>query len=387
MKSEDIVDVNIIVPSGLRFGGGGERIALSIARGLMSKGLSVRVYFNKAYSGPVRLSQDYVQKYGVQISEEHMKTWDPITSFLTQPLPNREILDKARVNIIFIWRLPLFNQLKYLLTSDSRIILALHGIGLDNINITSNKIVLLYQIYMRLLLYINKKWLLNKNLYFQVLNNIQRKILINQGVPSDKIFLIHNGIDFTKYSVKRNDEIFQVLFISRMEDSQKGIKLLLHTTMKLKESLNHIRVVAIGSGPDSKILTKDPNVIECRGYVDENEKISLLSTSSLLLITSYLEPFSLSALEGLASGLPIVSTPVAGPREIISQHEIFGKISNTYRADELVSNIKYFYNLWENDKDKYFKNKITRREIASRIFNEDKMINGYLNMIKRAIEN
>jgi glycosyltransferase involved in cell wall biosynthesis len=371
----------------LRFGGGGERIALSIARGLMSKGLSVRVYFNKAYSGPVRLSQDYVQKYGVQISEEHMKTWDPITSFLTQPLPNREILDKARVNIIFIWRLPLFNQLKYLLTSDRKIILALHGIGLDNINITSNKIVLLYQIYMRLLLYINKKWLLNKNLYFQVLNNIQRKILINQGVSSDKIFLIHNGIDFTKYSVKRNDEIFQVLFISRMEDSQKGIKLLLHTTMKLKESLNHIRVVAIGSGPDSKILTKDPNVIECRGYVDENEKISLLSTSSLLLITSYLEPFSLSALEGLASGLPIVSTPVAGPREIISQHEIFGKISNTYRADELVSNIKYFYNLWENDKDKYFKNKITRREIASRIFNEDKMINGYLNMIKRAIEN
>ena len=68
--------------------------------------------------------------------------------------------------------------------------------------------------------------------------------------------------------------------------------------------------------------------VEFLGFISEERKREKLREANLLILTSNLEPFGLVILEGLASGLPCVATPVEGAMEILGRDQIFGTISS-----------------------------------------------------------
>lgn len=128
--------------------------------------------------------------------------------------------------------------------------------------------------------------------------------------------IVPEGVDKKYLSIKKQDGEY-ILYLGRLELFQKGIDLLLHA-YKLIEKDIHFPLVIAGDGPDKK------KVIELIKKLDLEEKVTLvgpkygtdqykvLSKALFYALPSRAETFSLSTLEALAAGLPIVAFDIPG---------------------------------------------------------------------------
>jgi glycosyltransferase involved in cell wall biosynthesis len=97
------------------------------------------------------------------------------------------------------------------------------------------------------------------------------------------------------------------------------------------------------------------------------------------------ETFSISIIERLMSGVPVLATDVSGPKEIISQDKNFGDILD-FNANLFVSKILEYYDLLHRDKEKYYERRLKIRESSLKLFDIKNAIDGYSNMIKEILE-
>ena len=170
--------------------------------------------------------------------------------------------------------------------------------------------------------------------------------------------------------------------MGRMDDLQKGIRRLRKVVRILGKIAPDIEIIAIGSGPDSPILNNvHNNNFHYLGYVDAKIKDDLLLSSNLLLVTSNMDPFPLVCIEGLVSGLPIVTTPAAGPSEMVSLIRDSGKVSG-FNGAKLATDILEYYQQWVLDKKNYHIRKIARSNAAKQEFNIDTMNYKYMKFIE-----
>ena len=110
------------------------------------------------------------------------------------------------------------------------------------------------------------------------------------------------------------------MYLGRLMGS-KGVDMLLELEKRADINL-HI----IGKGPYMERLQKfKNNNTVIHGYVSAQEKVKLLAGCDVMIVPSINESLSISAIEGLASGLYlIVSATSMGPRYIVRQDNIFG---------------------------------------------------------------
>ena len=178
------------------------------------------------------------------------------------------------------------------------------------------------------------------------------------------------------------------MFIGRLDKTQKGISLLLKIAKDIViHRYQDIEIAIIGSGPaleEIKRFASTGTNIKCFGFVSEEEKVKLLSQSNLMIVTSNIEPFSIVTVEGLASGLPVVSTPVSGPKSILNSDNDLGEISSFHQSEFLKAVLNY-YSKWKDNKDSYHYNKIERRKKSEKLFNLPMMIKNYTDMIDEVI--
>ena len=160
---------------------------------------------------------------------------------------------------------------------------------------------------------------------------------------------------------------------------------------RLKKICNQLRKIVpernvqiIGIGRDNRILNNLPRNATFYKNVNDSKKLELLKNANLCLITSNLEPFSIVAIESLASGLPIVSTPSSGPVEIISKDVAFG-VYPSFRAGKLTLSIIEFYNTWKLDKEQYFAMKERISDHGKELFDIRKTKLLYKNLVEDMI--
>lgn len=376
----DKLSINLILPSSLNFYGGGEAMAISISSGMNKVGLKTILYDKKNYSGLSRVPDSYLEDLGVNRKQVDMIPIGKIKKIFFHDFPSKELLSEGSLNMILIWRVPSREQLKMVIYSEVPTIFLLHGIALEKIRL-SNPIIILYQLFLRLQMHNDRKLFLNPNLNFQCLNTSQANYLRKVGISSDKIFTIKNGIQTEIYKVGKNNSEFRILFVGRSENLQKGINRLIRIGRIVNRKGYNIKFVVIGSGKYSPMLRRI-RYIDYLGYVTPEVKLQELEKSNLLLVTSNMEPFGLTLLEGILSGLPVVSTPASGPSDIINLSPLFGKASS-FRASILARDIISYYDDWKNDPKKYFTEKMIRRKDAERLFTEKKMIDNYAKMAKK----
>ncbi|MGC8622221.1 MAG: glycosyltransferase family 4 protein [Caldisphaera sp.] len=375
--------LSIFLPLSLRFYGGGEVIAINISKGLRKYGLDTIIYENESFNGPFRVDDDFLAQQGIVYKKIKYEKLNKLELLFLQQYPFWKTLDNSPVNLIFIYRPPSFGQIKELNKSKSKKIFLLHGIGLEKLRFT-NPVIIAYQLYMRFqLLFIKKNFLRGGN-YIQVLNSFQREILLRYGYPQHRIFLIGNGINTNNYYVARNDSQFIVLFVGRLENTQKGIKRLIKVVKYVKKKIPEITFTIIGSGKFSSEMEKY-DFINYLGFVTEERKRQELANANLFLVTSNLEPYHLAVLEALFSGLPVVSTPVAGPSEIIKISEDFGR-SVSFNSKALGDAIVDYYNQWKSYPKGYFERKKARSLKAKSVFSMEIMVENYAKMIFNVIK-
>jgi|GEM_PF-904566 glycosyltransferase involved in cell wall biosynthesis len=155
-----------------------------------------------------------------------------------------------------------------------------------------------------------------------------------------------------------NHKNFTITYIGRIAED-KGVRSIIEIADNLRD-LNGIKFIIAGTGPDEKLIGDMvrarglSNIVEIKGYVNEEEKIKILGTSTLFIHPSKSDTFGISVLEALSSGLPALVS-VDFPLNNYSGSEENGIITTDFsNIDEtcteirkLNADIEYFKKLSE----------------------------------------
>jgi len=149
------------------------------------------------------------------------------------------------------------------------------------------------------------------------------------GKGDEALPIIHNWIDTTKYnSVKKDTDpsTINVLFMSWV-DKNKGIFDLVNSAENVCAQYENVRFHIAGEGSaleDIKGLVRQLQLNDkfvFHGWVNGDKKSELLSSSQIYVLPSHFEGFPNSLVEGMASGLAVISSNVGSVNDILIHKE------------------------------------------------------------------
>ena len=185
-----------------------------------------------------------------------------------------------------------------------------------------------YIVHVHLILKFKSKfWLKLKSLYDYYFKSLlkssrliliptkySKSLLINRfAIESSKIFVLPNGIDKVffglKQSLKKSDGFSKIIYIGRFSE-EKNIDKLITAVKKLPKN---IKLHIYGSGEEAMALRNladgHKNVI-IEGRLASNDIQKAYLGTKLLVLPSSTEELPITILEALASGVPVLSTPL-----------------------------------------------------------------------------
>ena len=177
----------------------------------------------------------------------------------------------------------------------------------------------------------------------------------------DNLVVVPNGIDISKYVVKKKHTFKnRYIFIGHLIE-RKGIKILLEACSILKSVSPGFVLNIYGKGELRKYMI---DYIEEKGLVNNiilrgifsNDKINeILLDSDVLILPSYKESFGVVVIEALATGLPVIATECGGPETIIKDDSI-GEIINVGDSNALYSALTKVADKYHTYNPKYLSN-------------------------------
>lgn len=154
-------------------------------------------------------------------------------------------------------------------------------------------------------------------------------ILRHFDVPSEKVEVIHCGIDLEKFNPKRKKEKsdrVNLLTVARL-DPVKGLKYAILACHILKEKNFNFKYLIAGEGQDRQNLEttiKDLGLeeyIKLEGEKTQEELIEdYYPSADIFILTSISEAMSVANAEALACGVPVIATRVRGIPEMIEDN-------------------------------------------------------------------
>ncbi len=150
------------------------------------------------------------------------------------------------------------------------------------------------------------------------------------GVDADRIAVIPNGVDLAEFGEPpaRTDHAgVTVLFVGRLDPSQKGLEFLVRALARLPASADvHLRLVGEDWGglANVRALASQLGVrdrIALIGSLSRAELLQEYARSDLFVLPSRFEPFGIVLLEAMAAGLPVIASRVGGIPEVVADGE------------------------------------------------------------------
>lgn len=120
-------------------------------------------------------------------------------------------------------------------------------------------------------------------------------------------------------STRRASRVLNVLFLARIE-RQKGIYEALDAFAILKQTVPHAQLIVAGDGPEkvpAMEYAREQGIrdVQFVGFVEEEQKINVLTHAHVYLFPTHGEGMPTSVLEAMAFCLPIITRPVGGLRD------------------------------------------------------------------------
>ncbi len=165
----------------------------------------------------------------------------------------------------------------------------------------------------------------------------------SHGLKNDNFVVLPNVINIDMFHIsEKNNNPCKIIHISCFEEKSKNISGLLESLKIVKDKGIDFRGVLIGDGIDfemTKEKAKDLQLLDkvtFTGVLDGNTLANELSSGDFFVLSSNYETMSIVVIEALASGLPVVSTDVAGVRNIIENKGIIVEPRNTEALAEAI---------------------------------------------------
>ena len=142
-----------------------------------------------------------------------------------------------------------------------------------------------------------------------------------------RIQTLYLGLNLDIFSPKADArKQWDIAFLGRLEP-MKSVDLLPEMLSILAPEFPDLKLLITGDGSLREQVMNEfhtrglSDMIEYKGVVPAERVIDLIRSSRTILYPSREEPFGLSIIEAMACGVPVISTNVFGPREIITHLE------------------------------------------------------------------
>jgi glycosyltransferase involved in cell wall biosynthesis len=166
-----------------------------------------------------------------------------------------------------------------------------------------------------------------------VSESLRRDLLAASPLRPDRVAVIFNGVDTARFHPGHNDVTRAELGLADDElligavgnvRRAKGYEVLLQAAAQLARDGQRCRIVV--AGQPSRVLSAEREQLHAElglgdrvrfiGFRSDIE--NLYRALDVYLLTSHSEGFSLSTVQALATGLPVIATRCGGPEEIIT---------------------------------------------------------------------
>jgi len=207
--------------------------------------------------------------------------------------------------------------------------------------------------------------------------SMKTEICDHFNLPQNKVDVIPNAIDATKYQTSADRGAVRqrygvgygeklILCVGRLVP-QKGVEYFIRAIPTIAKRYPEAKFIIVGEGWSRDILEAEASAsghgrkIRFTGFAPDQEVIDLMTGADVLVVPSIYEPFGIVALEGMATGVPVVASKVGGLAEVID-HDRTGLFvyprspeSIAWAIDRILSDPDHAKWLTENAKEKLHK--------------------------------
>lgn len=232
-----------------------------------------------------------------------------------------------------------------------------HGVWLQSSAHTSNVRNGLHAWYQRLYTEIHvhwEQWAFEKADRVVAVSEQVRRELLDIGVPDRKIAVIPNGVDPREFAPGPSDRrAFDLpsdaslgIFVGDLKTYRKN----LDTVLKAMQHVPTFHLSVVGSVEDSPYprLARELDVADRTHFMGYRRDVpELMRAADVCLCPSRYEPFSLAALEALATGLPVITSKNVGAARLLPDE--CGDIIGTPEDDVAIA--EAIQDVFTNDRD------------------------------------
>ena len=208
-------------------------------------------------------------------------------------------------------------------------------------------------------------------------HSMKNEICGHFNLPADKVDVIPNAIDVTNYQIPVDRGAVRkrygvgwgeklILCVGRLVP-QKGVEYFIRAIPIIARRYPEAKFIIVGEGWSRDILEAEARAtgqirkIRFTGFASDRDVIELMTSADALVVPSIYEPFGIVALEGMATGVPVVASKVDGLSEVI-EHDRTGLFvyprspeSIAWGIDRVLSDPDHAKWLTENAKEKLHK--------------------------------
>lgn len=135
---------------------------------------------------------------------------------------------------------------------------------------------------------------------------------------------LYAGVDLSVfYPMPEVEKKWDIAFLGRLE-KMKSVDLFPEMLVRLKQDFPNLKMLMTGEGSLKSSVLKGfdrmgvSQMVQYLGVVETERVPELINQSRIFIYPSREEPFGLSIIEAMACGVPVVTTNVFGPSEIIT---------------------------------------------------------------------
>lgn len=181
-------------------------------------------------------------------------------------------------------------------------------------------------------------------------SDLTRNIVINKyGIDPEKVVTVHNAVDFSgreNVKVERGVRDKVVTFLGRIT-FQKGPEYFIEAAAKVLKRTDGVRFVMAGSGDMMNRCIRYVarlGISDCfhfTGFLRGAEVQKMFAMSDVYIMPSVSEPFGISPLEAMRSGVPAVISNQSGAAEVLKYAFKVDFWDVDAMADDIYALLKY----------------------------------------------
>lgn len=157
-------------------------------------------------------------------------------------------------------------------------------------------------------------------------SNLTRNTVINNyNINKNKVTTVYNAVEPSELNVKNKDTAIKekvVTFLGRIT-LQKGPEYFIEAANIVLKKMNNVRFVMAGSGDMMQKMIERASTLgimdkfHFTGFLKGDDVFKMFQHSDLYIMPSVSEPFGISPLEAMQSGVPVIISKQSGVSEIL----------------------------------------------------------------------